>query len=568
MASFRVWRRQRPFWAGLLAMLGGLEILMIPLAPLSVVIHQGIAGISGILMGVLMILMGLVMWFQPHLRTIAGIATVLFSLTSFVTSNFGGFLLGMLLGITGGALSFAWAPDESPASSREGATGEGPTGSAARHDGGYRPDDDEADDSLDTLLGDRPAPHEPRGEWPPNGNIPADRQDLYSYPDDGPSSSHRHSGGQVLALAALPLFLLASGVVAPKAVHQDASCPFFWPNCPWGETTPTPNATPTDTAAPTGAPGAPAKPGQPSPTGVPTACPSGTPTPGGTATAGGNPGASPGANAAAGANPGANTLAGANAADGSKAVPSATPTPGDTLAAAATPAPGATPPAGGNAKELAAKPGLRALAALPADCADGTPAQTPTATPTPTTPPACEGKADEVPATPPPLGSAAAKRLAEKLEPCFTSETKAGAVGTSDTPRAAVDQSVLTADNMTMTGLSFNGVVAVPTRNGSIRALDFTMDDLKINDLVQKAPFGTNTLTVRSTPGESRMHGHISLQVTRMSAKLFGLIPVTFTPDSPPPLTLPILYFTDVTSVNVFVRADSLRLPKLNLTTE
>ena len=545
-----------------------LEILIIPLAPLSVIIHQGIAGISSLLMGVLMILMGLVMWFQPQLRSIAGIATVLFALTSFVTSNFGGFLIGMLLGIMGGALSFAWTPNESPAP--EGSAGEDDlAGPGERRSGRYGPDDD--DDSLDSLLGDRPAPEAAHGGWPSNGDTAPGRRYSYDAPVDGPTSSHRQSGGQMLALAALPLVVLASGVVAPKAVPQDASCPFFWPSCPWGQTTPSPTATPTPTGAPTGtqAPGAPGKPGQPSPTDVPTPCPSGAAEPAG---------AKAGTDLAARANPGtqsdtkptadpagAEPGAGPAGADAARAEPGAgsaaseTPTPGGT--ATATASPGATAPAGPGASGAPSGPGAPAGAA---ECDDGTPVPTPT--PTPTTPPACEGKAENLPATPPPLGSAAARRLAAELEPCFKSEVKAGAVGKADTPRAANEPSVLTAESMTMTGLAYNGVVSVPTRNGSVRALDFTMDGLTIKDLAQKASFGTNTLTVRSTPGNSRMEGNISLQVTRMTAKLLGLIPVTFTPENPPPLTLPILYFTDVTSVNVFVRADSLRLPKLNLT--
>jgi uncharacterized protein DUF6114 len=70
--------------------------------------QQGIAGIGTWLMAALMALMALVMWFQPHLRVIAGVSTILFALASFLTSNLGGFLLGMLLGLIGGSLAVAW----------------------------------------------------------------------------------------------------------------------------------------------------------------------------------------------------------------------------------------------------------------------------------------------------------------------------------------------------------------------------------------------------------------------------------------------------------------------------
>ncbi|MFC4910307.1 DUF6114 domain-containing protein [Actinomadura gamaensis] len=108
--GFRRWRRTRPFWGGLLAVLGGLEIIAIPLAPMPVVIHQGLAGIASWLFGALLVVAGLLLWFQPAQRTFFGVLAVLLSLGSFLTSNFGGFLLGMLLGLLGGALGFAWTP--------------------------------------------------------------------------------------------------------------------------------------------------------------------------------------------------------------------------------------------------------------------------------------------------------------------------------------------------------------------------------------------------------------------------------------------------------------------------
>lgn len=117
--AFRQWRRSRPFWAGVITLLGAAELIAVPgLTIGGLTIHQGIAGIATWLMGLLMALMAMVMWFQPHLRAIAGIATILFALASFLTSNFGGFLLGMLLGIVGGAMAFAWDVTEPKAEAR------------------------------------------------------------------------------------------------------------------------------------------------------------------------------------------------------------------------------------------------------------------------------------------------------------------------------------------------------------------------------------------------------------------------------------------------------------------
>ncbi|WP_372463817.1 DUF6114 domain-containing protein [Streptomyces pinistramenti] len=109
-SRLRRWRTGRPFWGGLAAVLAGAEICAIPLAPLKIMLQQGIAGIPSVLMGLVMILMGLSAWFAPYYRGIAGVLTVLFSAAALVMSNLGGFLIGTVLGIIGGALIFAWQP--------------------------------------------------------------------------------------------------------------------------------------------------------------------------------------------------------------------------------------------------------------------------------------------------------------------------------------------------------------------------------------------------------------------------------------------------------------------------
>lgn len=112
--KFRDWRRSRPFWAGVWTVLAGVEILSIPLAPLALLMHEGIAGVSGELMGVFLVILGLTMWFSPGHRVFAGIATLIFSVASLVLSNFGGFVIGFLLGIIGGAMALSWISDGPP----------------------------------------------------------------------------------------------------------------------------------------------------------------------------------------------------------------------------------------------------------------------------------------------------------------------------------------------------------------------------------------------------------------------------------------------------------------------
>ncbi|MFI5521711.1 DUF6114 domain-containing protein [Streptomyces platensis] len=112
--SFREWRGHRPFWGGMLTLLAGIPIMYIPYANLTIgsltVRMATTAGAGSLIIGVLLVVLGLTMWFQPASRVFAGVAAILLSLVSLVVSNFGAFLIGFLLGLIGGALGVSWAP--------------------------------------------------------------------------------------------------------------------------------------------------------------------------------------------------------------------------------------------------------------------------------------------------------------------------------------------------------------------------------------------------------------------------------------------------------------------------
>jgi hypothetical protein len=108
--SFRRWRRTRPFWGGLLIVLAGGEILLSVKAPLSVIQHVGALGLAAYLVPMVLILCGLLLLFSPEQRPFYAVIAVVLSLASWLTSNLGGFILGMVLGLVGGALAFAWSP--------------------------------------------------------------------------------------------------------------------------------------------------------------------------------------------------------------------------------------------------------------------------------------------------------------------------------------------------------------------------------------------------------------------------------------------------------------------------
>jgi hypothetical protein len=100
----------------MLLVLAGLEMLLIPLTgvlargQIKLVIYVGVGGIFGILIGALLIASGLALWFNDAHKTFYSIAGVLLAILSFIGTNLGGFFIGMLLGIVGGSLAFAWAP--------------------------------------------------------------------------------------------------------------------------------------------------------------------------------------------------------------------------------------------------------------------------------------------------------------------------------------------------------------------------------------------------------------------------------------------------------------------------
>lgn len=104
------WRKARPFWGGLLVTLAGLEILATMKAPLPVVIHLGVQGLAGYLVPVLIILCGQLLWWNPDQRVFYSVVAVVCTLASWVTSNLGGFFVGLILGLVGGSLAFAWSP--------------------------------------------------------------------------------------------------------------------------------------------------------------------------------------------------------------------------------------------------------------------------------------------------------------------------------------------------------------------------------------------------------------------------------------------------------------------------
>ncbi|MFF0448523.1 DUF6114 domain-containing protein [Streptomyces sp. NPDC004609] len=113
---FRDWRGQRPFWAGLFTLLGGIPIAYFPYATFQLG-HTTLslattAGAGSLIIGVLLVTLGLTMWFHHIVRVFAGVASILLALVSLPVANLGGFIVGFLLAMLGGALAISWMPGE------------------------------------------------------------------------------------------------------------------------------------------------------------------------------------------------------------------------------------------------------------------------------------------------------------------------------------------------------------------------------------------------------------------------------------------------------------------------
>lgn len=115
---FSRWRKNRPFFGGLFTFLAGV-VMIIP-AYLSfevsniVIQVSTLSGVSTLLIGVLMITAGLMMWFKPDTRLLAGVAAIVLGIVALPMSNLGAFGIGTLLSVVGGSLALAWTDEDLP----------------------------------------------------------------------------------------------------------------------------------------------------------------------------------------------------------------------------------------------------------------------------------------------------------------------------------------------------------------------------------------------------------------------------------------------------------------------
>jgi hypothetical protein len=126
----------------------------------------------------------------------------------------------------------------------------------------------------------------------------------------------------------------------------------------------------------------------------------------------------------------------------------------------------------------------------------------------------------------------------------------------------------LKASSLLLKGADYQGVVKVRTAGGKTKqVLKYVISGgTDIGDLHQTVTEQGTTYHVQAGKGTtSTITGGKTIMYTEsISGNLLGLIPVTFSPDSPPPLNIPLIYFTNVTVQQAAQYGGTLTVPGMH----
>ncbi|MFE0446855.1 hypothetical protein [Streptomyces fungicidicus] len=162
------------------------------------------------------------------------------------------------------------------------------------------------------------------------------------------------------------------------------------------------------------------------------------------------------------------------------------------------------------------------------------------------------------------------------------SESESDAVDPEDCPVATdaeggVDNKILlpedawtlNASSLTLKGASYKGIVEVRTSSGATKkVLKYVISGgTDIGDLHQtvKDDLSGKTHHVQAAKGSTSTirDGDTVMYTESISGNLLGLIPITFDPENPPPLDIPLIYFTKVTVKQAGQFGGTLHVPGL-----
>jgi hypothetical protein len=510
--GFRHWRRRRPFWGGLLLLLAGVELFLSANLTLGgMEVHVGPQGFLSYLLPLMLLLCGLLAWFTPAQRLFYGILGLLTALYSMLGLNLGGFFVGMLIGIVGGALTISWATPRPALGAPVAATAAAPLEAT---DPAEEPDPDEAD---------LPAVGDAETQFLPGFSEPEPASSAEPAPEapKPPSSGGVHRKTFVIAL--VPIAVTAAVLIGGSHTPARAdTCPKGMPS---RSATPSPSSSSDSVVAKKKA-------------STPTKTTAAAKKTSSAATKTTTP--SPSASASAAADPsvlddiknGVSTIVDGvgkllGVGDDPTPTPSASPSPTPSPSVTPTPAPTTSAPGGGG----------------------------------PTTPSASQPGGSNAP-----TGSASPSPSPTLSDiPCLGARVLDKVASADDVPLVTEKGGLLETDSLTMYDSTYDGVVTLNTATGTIRALKFSMRKAVNKPFKLTIPeAGGHTTLIESD--ELTTDGNVKFYTPNFQGKLFGLIPVTFTPEQPPPLTLPVLWFTDAKINLTFVRCDTLTAKPLKVT--
>ncbi|MFH9615815.1 hypothetical protein [Streptomyces pratensis] len=159
---------------------------------------------------------------------------------------------------------------------------------------------------------------------------------------------------------------------------------------------------------------------------------------------------------------------------------------------------------------------------------------------------------------------------AKERFPCPTADPDALAAAELEQgiPLLPDDPWTLETSRLTLNGLDYAGIVEVKTYSGKVKkVLKFTAGSIDIKDLHQltTGPAGT-TGHVKARGGSTSTirDGEVTMYTEKLEGNLFGLIPITFSPETPPPLNVPFAFFTDATVTQAGQFGGTLTVPGLS----
>ncbi|WP_328493868.1 hypothetical protein OHS59_14830 [Streptomyces sp. NBC_00414] len=174
-----------------------------------------------------------------------------------------------------------------------------------------------------------------------------------------------------------------------------------------------------------------------------------------------------------------------------------------------------------------------------------------------------EDAADEATASPTPSPSASSTTDPDDC-PAATDDESGVEQGI---PALADDPWMLEASSLTLKGADYQGIVKVKTANGSVKkVLKYVISNgTDIGDLHQTVDDKDAGVRYHVQAGSGTTstikNGKTVMYTESISGNLLGLIPITFDPENPPPLNIPLIYFTKVKVVQAAQFGGDLTIP-------